>query len=222
MTKTTTYLFWANTLFLVLMGLTRVIFYFAQNRNDASVDKLMLVFGASAVLQVILFFLVEFQGGINLDADSDKLLVESVQDTKTGIFRAKYKDPDSFSDYVFVYDPAEVHFDSYSVNYTRRGGKSNSGRVTAKGEKFPGDTTKRMISLPETAGVRRPYKQPSGSRMKTFVSSIIVQFFYNRGDRTDVEHASDFAKFKAIGTKGRFMVKQDGKYVDVKRSPRPY
>jgi hypothetical protein len=71
---TTTKLILANTAFLMVMGL--FTFYFVQNRNDASVDvkKLMLVLGASAVAQVILFFMKFFQGGIRLDADSDKLL----------------------------------------------------------------------------------------------------------------------------------------------------
>jgi hypothetical protein len=94
--------------------------------------------------------------------------------------------------------------------------------VTAKGVVFPEDVSKRMISLPTTAKAKRTYDQPLGSRSNSFLMSVIVQFFYNRGDRTDVEHVSDFAKFKAIGTKGRFMVLKNGVYVDVKRSPRPY
>lgn len=124
------------------------------------------------------------------------------------------------SDYVFVYDPSEVYFDSFSVNYTRRDGKRNSGPQTSKGGAFPEDAAKRMISLPKAAKAPVRYNQPSSSRAKNFVSGITVQFFYTRGERTDEQHESMLAQFQALATKGQFLVRRGGAYEPVARSQR--
>lgn len=170
------------------------------------------------VLAVGIFFGLKwlFQGGIRLDADSDMLMTRMIEGS-TMIYRTKYRDPDSFQEYVFVYDPKEVYFDKYSVNYTRQNLKLNSGMKDNKGVVFPDDPSKRMISLPRAANAPGSYRQPKGSRDGNFLVNVIAQFFYTpRGD------SDELARFQAIASKGRFMVKKDGKYVDVRKSPRRY
>ena len=156
--------------------------------------------------------------GVRLDADSNKLLSELTMEGPSNVFRAKYKDPLSFNDYVFVYDPSEVYFDSYSVNYARRNGRRLSGPQTRKGDAAPGDATKRMISLPAAANVASRYNQPSSSRAANFVSGITVQFFYTRGERSEEQHADMLAKFQALATKGQFLVRRGDAYTPVARS----
>ena len=156
--------------------------------------------------------------GVRLDADSNKLLSELTVEGPSNVFRAKYKDPLSFNDYVFVYDPSEVYFDSYSVNYARRNGRRLSGPQTRKGDAAPGDATKRMISLPAAANVASRYNQPSSSRAANFVSGITVQFFYTRGERSEEQHADMLAKFQALATKGQFLVRRGDAYTPVARS----
>ena len=80
-----------------------------------------------------------------------------------------------------MYDPSEVYFDSYSVNYTRRLRPFNSGRLRGAGESFPGDGRLRMICLPASARVARAYKQPSGSKDSNFCVEHQRAFFYERG-----------------------------------------
>lgn len=163
-------------------------------------------------------------GKVRVDIDSDKLFTETAVNPNTDvrIFRAKYKDPDSFQDYVFVFDPKEVAFDRYSVNYSRRKGRVNSLSRYDKGEVFPEDPSLRMISLPKAAGVSRRYAQPSSSKDPNFVANVIIHFFYERGGRTDAEHEAALEKFQNIGKKGRFMARRDGQYEEVPRSSRPY
>jgi hypothetical protein len=156
--------------------------------------------------------------GVRLDANSNKLLSELTMEGESHVYRAKYKDPQSFHDYVFVYDPSEVYFDSYGVNYTRRDGRRNSGLQTSKGDAFPGNAAKRMISLPAAANAPSRYNQPSSSRAKNFVSGITVQFFYKRGERSEEQHESMLAKFEALATKGEFLVRRGGRYQPVVRS----
>ena len=71
-------------------------------------------------------------GSIRLDSDSNTLLDIFTFEKGSHIYRTKYRDPASFDDYVFVFDPSEVHFDSYSVNYVRRDGARNGGVECAK------------------------------------------------------------------------------------------
>ena len=177
--------------------------------------KILTVAAVLLALGVVLWYLSTL-GAVRVDADSNKLLVASSVERGSKVFRAKYKDPESFDDYVFVYDPSEVLFDSYSVNFTRRDGSRNSGRLTRKGEIFPGDASKRMISLAGAARSNaRKYVQPSGSRAKDFVSGITVQFFLT-GTRSEEENA----RFQAVGERGQFMVRKGGKYLPVTTSSR--
>jgi len=124
---------------------------------------------------------------------------------------------------VFVFDPTEVHFDSYSVNYVRRDDARTGGMRSHKGAAFPGYVSKRMISLPGSAGVRsRWYTQPSSSRDRRFVSAITAQFFYTRGDRSEEEHREALAKFHSLDTKGQFMVLRRGRYIPLAVSTKRY
>lgn len=168
------------------------------------------------------YFLLPHLGGVRVDADSNKLMTMTTTDRKTNahIFRAKYRHPESFQDYVFVYDPKEVTFDRYSVNYQRRKGKINSGPKVNMGEVFPENREMRMISMPGAVGMTRKYTQPSGSKDPNFVQDIVVQFFLDKGERTDAEYEAALEKFKDMGTKGRFMVKKEGEFVEVARSGR--
>lgn len=117
-----------------------------------------------------------------------------------------------------MHKPMRNRVDQYSVNYTRQGGKLNSGMVDGKGVVFPDDPSKRMISLPAAANAPRSHKQPKGSRDRNFLVSIVAQFFYTPG----LNPVGDLSKFQAIATNGRFMVLKNGKYMDVQRSPRVY
>lgn len=205
-----------NTLvFLALMAL------FVRRRAQRVQRTVALGLAASVALQYLLPLVLDLAmlGSVRVDRFSNKLETGVDIDRRSGypIFRAKYNDPESFQDYVFVYDPTDVHFDSYSVNYTRRARKFNSSRRRDKGSVFPEDGNLRMISLPGAAGVASTYRQPSGSKDANFVSSIIVQFFYEKGGKTDAEHQVKLANFRNIGTKGRFMIKKNGKFEDVVR-----
>ena len=158
-------------------------------------------------------------GSIRLDADSNTIMKMS----SSTVFRTKFKDPASFEDYVFVFDPSEVHFDTYGVNYVRRDGARSGGMRSDKGVVFPNDASKRMISLPGAANaLSRRYTQPSSSRASNFVSAITAQFFYARGNRSEEDHQEALAKFRALETKGQFMVVRGGRYVPLAISTRPY
>jgi len=162
-------------------------------------------------------------GSIRLDADSNTILDIFTIERGSNVYRAKYRDPASFEDYVFVFDPDEVHFDSYSVNYVRRDGARTGGMRSHQGAVFPQDGSKRMISLPGSSGMRsRWYTQPSSSRDRSFVSAITVQFFYTRGDRSEEEHREALDKFHSLDTKGQFMVLRRGRYIPVAISTKPY
>ena len=162
-------------------------------------------------------------GSIRLDADSNTILDIFTFEKGSDIYRVKYRDPASFEDFVFVFDPSEVHFDSYSVNYVRRDGARTGGVRSDKGGVFPGDVSKRMISLPAAAGaISRRYTQPSSSRANNFVSAITAQFFYTRGGRTDQEHQDALAKFKALETNGQFMAMRGGVFVSLPISTKAY
>jgi hypothetical protein len=156
-------------------------------------------------------------GKIRLDEDSDKLVT-----IMTGVdkltYRARYKHPDSFEDYVFVYDPSNVYFDTFGVTYTRQNRKFGSDLMDTKGSIFPNEPSLRMISLPAAAGVSKRYTQPSGSKDGNFVVSILTQFFFDPSQNS----AANLTKFQAIATKGRFMVKKDGQYVEVRKSKNSY
>lgn len=196
--------------------------YFVKSKSQGSKRRVLVAIAASVALQYMLPLLMDLAmlGSVRVDASSNKLVTESDVDRRSGgmIFRAKYNDPESFQDYVFAYDPAKVYFDRYSVNYTRRSRKFNSGPRSDKGEAFPGEKDWRMISLPAAAGVGRTYRQPSGSKDPNFVSSVIVQFFYEKGNKTEAEHEEKLAKFKNIEGSGRFMIKQGGKFETVQRA----
>lgn len=198
-----------------------LILFAFRRKSLRSERRLALAIAASVALQYVLSLVMDLGmlGIVRVDATSNKVMVETDVERRTGnlIFRAKYSDPESFQDYVYVYDPSEVYFDSYSVNYTRRSRPFNSGRRRGAGESFPGDGRLRMISLPASARVARTYKQPSGSKDPNFVSSINVQFFYERGGKSDAEHAEKVAKFGNMGSKGRFMIKKNGVFEDVER-----
>lgn len=136
-------------------------------------------------------------GSIRLDADSNTILAMFTSERGNNIFRAKFKDPASFEDYVFVFDPSEVHFDTYGVNLVRRDGAKGGGTRSDKGSVFPNDASKRMISLTGAANAStRRYNQPSSSRASNFVSAITAQFFYTRGDRSEEEHQEALAKHR--------------------------
>jgi hypothetical protein len=184
--------------------------------------RLAMAVAASVALQYLLPLVMDaagMLGGVRVDASSNKLMVEWDFDrqTKDPYFRSKYSDPESFQDYVFVYDPSDVHFDSYSANYTRRSRKLNGPRRSDKGEVFPGDPSLRMISIPEAAGAPRTYRQPSGSKDPGFVSSITAQFFYQSAGKSVAENAEKLAKFQRIETKGRFLIKTNGMFEEVPR-----
>ena len=188
-------------------------------------QKLTPLAVASVVCVIILLglYLGPTLGAVSVDRDSNTLLYMTNFEVGSFVYRVKYRDPGSFDDYVFVYDPMESSFDSYSVNYSRRDGARSSGRMFDKGEVFPDDPSKRMVSLPAAARApTRRYIQPSSSRAKNFVSSIIVQFFYVRGDKPEDNHQDALAKFNALATKGQFMVKRGGAYVPLTMSTRPY
>lgn len=164
-----------------------------------------------------------FMGSIRLDADSNTILDIYTFEQGSYVYRAKYRDPMSFEDYVFVFDPSEVVFDSYAVNYARRDGARNGGMRTDKGVVFPGDVSKRMISLPGSAGAfTRRYTQPSSSRANNFVSAITAQFFYTRGSRSEEAHQDALAKFRTLDTRGQFMVLRNGVFVPVSISTNAY
>lgn len=138
-----------------------------------------------------------------------------------------YFKPSSFDDYVFVYDPEVVLFDTMAMTLARRGKKSMRMQTLARkdlpmsvSEMFPGDEDLRMISLPKMLGVSRSYRTP-GSRSLTspslhVVSRLRAHFFYRRkqGDSSE-EHAENFAKFIRVVTHGRFMKLVDGAYEEV-------
>ena len=162
-------------------------------------------------------------GSIRLDADSNTILAMFANERGNNIYRAKFRDPASFEDYVFVFDPSEVHYDTYGVNYVRRDGARGGGTRTDKGVVFPNDASKRMISLTGAANApSRRYGQPSSSRANNFVSAITAQFFYTRGDRSEEEHQAALAKHRALGTNGQFMVLRGGSYVPLPISTKPY
>lgn len=176
----------------------------------------LLTVGAMAALNLVL-------GAIRLDRNSNKLMTQLKMERNSHIFRAKFKDPDSFDDYVFVFDPNEVHFDWYSVNYSRRDGTRNSGEVYNKGAVFPDDPSKRVISMPRAARANtRRYAQPRSSRAKNFVSSIITTFAYTRKDESEEVYQELLAKFQALATKGQFMIKRRSNYKPVERSSGRY
>ena len=136
-------------------------------------------------------------------------------------YRTKFHKPHSFEDYVFVYDPTEVYFDVFSVRYKMQRKSYNSGRLNMNTEErvFPDDASKRMISLPLAAGSpSRRYTQPSSDRDPNFLVSIVMQFFFH----STPGRTCDLAKFQDISTMGQFMVKKNGIYVDIEKSPRPY
>jgi len=202
----------------------RIIFFleYVQNKNHTAMLQytwIALVVVLTLFVIVGLYFVLD-PLGVRLDADSNKLLSELTVEGPSNVFRAKYKDPLSFNDYVFVYDPSEVYFDSYSVNYARRDGRRLSGPQTRKGDAAPGDPAKRMISLPAAANVASRYTQPSSSRARNFVSGITVQFFYTRGERSEEQHASMLAKFEALATEGQFLVRRGDAFQPVARSGR--
>ena len=176
----------------------------------------------AGILIVQIFFVLPLLGGIRLDADSNKMLTERTVDFKSGeeIIRTIFKHPDSFEDYVFVYDPTEVFFDAYSVNHRRQKSKLNSGRRSGSTGIFPPDPSKRMISISSAAGASQGYRQPRSSRDGTFIHDITIQFFYGKGDKNDDEHAEKLEKFNAILTKGQFMIKRGNTFVEVERSTR--
>ncbi len=186
---------------------------------------LTMAVAASVALQYLLPLVVDLAmlGWVRVDGTSNKLMMEWEINRRTNdpYLRTKYSDPESFQDYVFVYDPTEVHFDSYSVNYQRRSRTFNSGRRRYTGRVFPGNANLRMISIPATAGVSRGYRQPSGTRHSNFVSGIFAQFFYERAGKSDTEHEEKLAKFRNMKTKGRFMIKKDGVFEDVQRLEGP-
>lgn len=175
----------------------------------------------AGILYVIVLLFQHFMtGAIRFDEDSNKLVTLMMGgggDKFT--YRARYKHPDSFQDYVFVYDPSEVYFDNFNVNYTRQNRRFISGTVDTKGSIFPDEPSLRMISLPLAAGVSsRGYKRPSSGEDGNFVVSILTQFFFDPKQNS----AANLAKFQAIATKGRFMVKKDGQYVEVRKSKNSY
>jgi hypothetical protein len=162
-------------------------------------------------------------GSIRLDPDSNTVVRMFTMLGGNHIYRVKFRDPASFQDYVFVFDPSEVHFDTYGVNYARRDGARGGGTRTDKGAPFPDDASKRMISLTGSANApTRGYTQPRSSRARNFVSAITAQFFYTRGDRSEEEHEEALAKFRALGTNGQFMVMRGGRYIPLAISSRPY
>jgi hypothetical protein len=213
----------ANLLVLAVAALAGYRLFVAYQQGNVAHMKLWGAVLATIVV-LLLFVVLPLLGGIRLDADSDKLLVETTTDRRTGdaIIRVKYKDPDSFQDYVFVYDPKDVYFDSYSVNHRRRSKQQNSGRRTSPGVPFPPDAALRMISLPAAANASTTYRQPGSSRDNNFVNDIIVQFFLAKDGKSEDEYAEKLEKFNAILSKGRFMVRKGDAFVDVERSPRGY
>jgi hypothetical protein len=179
--------------------------------------KLFFLFGLLIGIWFGLKWLYEkYMTGGRVDVDSNMLMTQMTGGNPMS-YLTRYRNPDSFEDYVFAYDPKEVYFDTFSVFYTRQRTKLSSGMLTNKGGVFPDDPTKRMISLPMAANASRVYRQPSSSKDGNFVVSINASFFY-----TPKGNAEELEKFKAISSKGRFMVKKNGKYRDVQRSSRPY
>lgn len=168
------------------------------------------------------------RGGVRVDIDSDRMTTETYFDEKRGhhVHRVRYMNPRSFEDCVVAYNPEEVAFDWYSVNYSRRKERINSGPRSNEGEVFPGDLDMRMISLPAAAGARRLYRQPFGRRAPNFVNSIVVQFFLQKvdapEDQQDEEAVENFQhyesalqKFQNFETKGSLLVKRNGQFVPV-------
>lgn len=217
MTGVTKFLLRANTL--AFVGL--VVFFLKGKKAQGMQRGLAMALAASVALQYLLPVVMDLAmlGAVRVDETSNKLMVEWDFDRKTNdlYFLTKYSDPESFQDYVFVYDPSEVHFDSYNANYTRRSRKFNGPRRSDKGQVFPGDPTLRMISLPAAAGAPMSYRQPSSSKNPGFVSGITAQFFYKSEGKSSAEHDEKLAKFKNIETKGRFMIKTNGAFQDVER-----
>ena len=177
----------------------------------------MVLSGVVALAFLIWFFVLV---GYRVDKDSNKLFVNTSFAQGSHVFSASFHDPPSHEDFVFVYDPMTTFFDKYVANYARRNGRRNSGFVTDKGEVFPDDPSKRMISPARAAGAGRRYRQPRSSRNKEFVSNIGISFFYTPGDRSESENAMLLSQFQTLIATGQFMVKRDGKYVLKKRSSR--
>lgn len=169
---------------------------------------------------ILTLFKLTGQRLLGYTIDSNKLFAQKAKNAEGTQFivRAKYVDPRSFDDYVFVYDPTETYFDSFVVTLNRRRGKINSGYKTIKGIPFPQDDSKRMISLHHAVGGRYAYIRPSATDDPNRLSVIWTQFFYERGLKTDEQHADALAKFNTILAKGSFLIKTKGMYIPVEKA----
>lgn len=168
---------------------------------------------------ILTLFKLTGQRLLGLSIDSNKLFAQKARNAQGTQFivRTRYVDPQSFEDYVFVYDPAVTYFDTFIVTLNRSRGKTSSGHKSIKGVPFPMDNSKRMISLQHSVARRYSYVRPRRDDGTT-TSTIWTQFFYYRGLRTDEQHADALAKFNTILTEGKFFVKVNGTYTPVQKA----
>jgi hypothetical protein len=152
--------------------------------------------------------------GAGFTMHANKLSQTRGQVGNLSVFRGHFIHPESFEAFVFVYDPVLASFDNLMVTMYKNKVTRATGRVSMVGAVFPDDPTKRMISIYRLISGVDSYIQPR-STSPDFLRGVLVQFFLSSDGKTADQYSEAAARFNALPTIGKFMVRRNGRFQEI-------
>lgn len=207
---------WANIAFVVVGAVVLTRLY--SGKRYMSLHQLRTPLFVAVVVSLVVAYMdaIVLGRGANFTMYADKLRKSMGLVGGESVFRGHFIQPRSFEAFVFVYDPLEASFDSVMVTVYTNKATRGTARTTTVGTVFPDDPTKRMISIYRLASGGDSYMQPRSTTSGAFLRGLMVQFFLSPGGKSPDALREATEKFQALATKGTFMVRRGGRYVEIK------